>query len=76
MAVLDQVQEVLGVGGGDVQRVHHVEEGLEESRESSVTNQRPLQGRCDAAGGGRFTWANLELRATLRPCTRTFIGSM
>lgn len=41
MAVPDQVQEVLGVGGGDVQRVDHVQEGLEESRESSVTTSAP-----------------------------------
>lgn len=41
VAVPDQVQEVLGVGGGDVQRVDHIEEGLEESGEGSVSTSTP-----------------------------------
>lgn len=41
VALPDQVQEILGVGSGDVQRVNHEEEGLEERREGSVTTSTP-----------------------------------
>lgn len=44
VAVPDQVQEILGVWSGDVQRVDHIEDRLEEGRERKRDHRHPLEG--------------------------------
>lgn len=76
-AVAGQLYQVLGVCSRQLQGVHDVQVVLVGAKDGLNPQSHPPhpEPRCSQKDQG-YTWASLTVSATLRPCTRTFMGSM